>query len=347
MALGVIDAGANARAVPVADGGDGTLDVLLAAAGGGVITVHRVAGPLGTPAQARLGWLDKRTAVVELAEASGLRLLRGRGLAALVATTRGTGELVALAIDAGAERVIVGVGGSASTDGGAGLLRALGTRLVDGGGREIDEGGAALERLERIELDAVRVRLRGARVQVAVDVANPLLGPDGAASVFAPQKGASPADVAVLEGGLARFAAIAERDLDAVGLAATPGTGAAGGAAYGLALAGASLLPGAPLICDEVRLDAALQGAALVLTGEGRLDSQTAAGKAPDEVAKRARAAGVPCVAIAGSVVDPLGGIFTETMSLTELAGDLDPRQHAGVLLRRAAYAAVERFAAS
>jgi len=345
MVAGVLDAGAHAVAVPVADGGDGTLDVLLAAAGGeGTTTVHRVTGPVGLPVDARLGWLADSTAVVEMAEAAGLRLLAPEGLAALTATSRGAGELLAAALDAGATRVIVGVGGSASTDGGAGMLQALGARLLDARGEELGAGGAELARLERIDLSALNAGIRRAVIEVATDVRNPLSGPDGAACVFAPQKGATPAEVATLDAALTRFAVIAERDLGAAGLADLAGSGAAGGAGFALALIGAALVSGAALVCDLVGLDAALIGADLALTGEGSLDAQTAFGKAPAEVAARAQRAGVPCAAIAGRVVPPAAGGFIRVMSLEDMAGPIASRQDAPRLIQEAARLLVEEL---
>jgi glycerate 2-kinase len=348
MARGVAARGAHARLTPVADGGDGTLDVLLAAGGTAArVTLHTVAGPLGAPVRARLGWRGP-VAVVEMAEASGLRLLRGRRLDALRATSRGAGELLREALTAGAQRVIVGVGGSASTDGGAGLLQALGARLLDADGRDIPPGGEGLLRLEHLDLSAAKA-LAGKAVDVAVDVRNPLLGPNGAAVVFAPQKGASPDEATVLERGLARFLDVAQRDAgpEANALASLEGAGAAGGCGFGLALVGAHLLPGAPLVCDLVALDAALDGTALVLTGEGRLDSQTALGKAPAEVARRAKARGVPCVAVGGRVLDPLTDTFTGAISLEQIGGGADPERHVRRLLREAAALAVDRYVVS
>jgi len=353
MARGVAHRSAVPRLAPVADGGDGTLDVLLLAAGSSArLTRHGVTGPLGGRVAARLGWLGSDVAVVELAEASGLRLLRGRSLDALPATSRGTGELLRAALDAGARRVIVGVGGSASTDGGAGLLQALGARFLDGDGRDVPPGGAGLVELASVDLKGLDTRLTGCTVDVATDVRNPLLGPDGAAAVFAPQKGASAADVAVLERGLARLVEVVARNPGAALLADLDGAGAAGGCGFGLALAGAHLIPGAPLVCDLVGLDAAIAGAGLVLTGEGQIDSQTAAGKAPYEVAHRARLLHVPCVAIGGRVLDALGDTFSGVLSLEQLArGDArsagDPKRHARRLLRRAAEVAVQRYLGS
>ena len=347
MARGVADAGASALSVPVADGGDGTLDVLLAAGPRPArVTMHTVTGPLGAPVHARLGWLDGERAVVELAEASGLRLLPGTGLDALHATSRGTGELIRSALELGARSVIVGLGGSASTDGGAGLLQGLGARLLDSDGQDLGAGGVALLQLDRIDLDGLDPRLGAVAVDVAVDVRTPLWGPAGAAAVFGPQKGASPGDVALLDRGLARLVEVAEHDPGRAALASLPGAGAAGGCGYGLALAGARLRPGAALVCDVVGLDAALAGAALVLTGEGRLDAQTVAGKAPYEVGRRARGRNLACVAIAATVVERLGDVFDGVIGLGEIAGDADTRVEAARWVRAAAALAVERHLA-
>ncbi len=342
MARGARDAGADAIEIPVADGGDGTLDVLLATRGSDArVTRHRVTGPTGKPVIARLGWLGRHEAVVELAEASGLRRLDANAFDALHATSRGTGELIRIAVDAGARRIVVGVGGSACTDGGAGLLQALGGRVTDSLGEEIGPGGAGLENADAIDLSGVLRTLSHCAIEVACDIRSPLLGRNGPARMFAPQKGATADDVARLERALARFAGLAPRSgLDDV--SDLPGAGAAGGCGFGLALAGARLLPGARIVCDLVGLDAALREAAVVITGEGRLDSQTPTGKAPAEVATRAQSHGIPCVAIAGAVLDPLPQLFIAALSLDGLDPDLDSMRHSRALLRRAARQAVE-----
>ena len=265
-----------------------------------------------------------------MAEAVGLRLVRGTP-DPMGASSLGAGELIAAALERGARRVIVGVGGSASTDGGAGILTALGAKLLDSRGRPVAAGGGSLRRVERVDLDGLDDRLRHCRVDVAVDVRSPLCGPDGAAAVFAPQKGADRQQVDTLEQGLRHFADVLERASGRPGLAGEAGAGAAGGAAFGLAALGAALVGGAALVCDEVRLDAALERATLVITGEGRLDSQTRAGKAPDEVARRARRAGVACVAVCGSV-DGGEELFDGTIALDRLGAD--PRRHVRSLLR-------------
>ncbi|MGA7987163.1 MAG: glycerate kinase [Candidatus Dormiibacterota bacterium] len=336
LGRGVADAGARPIAVPVADGGDGTLQVLLAARPGSSASRHRVTGPDGRRVGARLGRLDPSTYVVELAEASGLRRLRGVGLDALHATSRGTGELIRLALDAGCDRVVVGVGGSACTDGGAGLLQALGARLTDSRGREIGPGGAGLESLAAIDLSGLHPRLAGCSVEVACDIRSPLTGREGAALMFAAQKGASPSEVLRLDQALSHFAEVAVA-AGFRGVAELPGAGAAGGCGFGLALLGARLVPGAALVCDLVRLDAAIRGASLVITGEGRLDTQTRTGKAPAEVGLRARAAGVACVAVCGTVLDPLTELFASAIALDGLEPGVDARRHPGALLRRAA----------
>lgn len=342
IARGVRDAGADAIEIPVADGGDGTLDVLLRTRRTGArVTRHRVTGPAGTPVTARLGWFGQEEAVVELAEASGLRRLGAGTLDAVHATSRGAGELIKIALDAGARRIVVGVGGSASTDGGAGLLQALGARLTRADGKEIGPGGAGLDDLVAIDLTAALPALSRCSIQVACDILSPLLGPLGPAQMFAPQKGASAYDVLRLERALTHFAAVASasgyEDLQSL-----PGAGAAGGCGFGLAIAGAHLVAGARLVCDLVGLDAALRGATVVITGEGRLDRQTSTGKAPAEVATRAASRGVPCIAIAGSVLDPLPELFSVALSLDDFGPGVDPMAHTRARLRKAARRAIE-----
>ena len=342
MARGGRDAGAEAISIPVADGGDGTLDVLLRARGSDArVTRHRVTGPNGTPVTARLGWIGPDEAVVELAEASGLRRLDGGVLDPLHATSRGTGELIRIALEAGARSIIVGVGGSACTDGGAGLLEALGAHLTTADGQEISPGGAGLEELDAIDLSDALAAVADRSIQVACDIRSPLLGPQGPARMFAVQKGATSGDVDRLERALARFSQVAW-DLGAGDLQLLPGAGAAGGCGFGLALAGAVLVPGARLVCDLVGLDSALRAATVVLTGEGRLDSQTPTGKAPAEVAARAATRGIPCIAIAGTVLEPLPDLFSGAVSLGEIDPRVDPMRHTRALLRRAARRAIE-----
>lgn len=293
--------GLETRLTPVADGGEGTLDALVAAAGGRRRSVT-VADPLGRPVEAGLGELPGGVAVVELAQASGYERLAPDERDPEATTTRGTGELIRAALDLGARRIIVGLGGSATTDGGLGLARALGVRAYDAGGNELEGRGADLVAVERVDLSGRDPRLADVAIEVACDVDNPFHGPRGAARVFGPQKGAGAQAVDRLDAGLATFAG-AVRRATGIDLQAVPGAGAAGGAAGGLlALIGARLTPGAALVLDAVGLDARLEGAGLCVTGEGRLDETSLAGKAPAEVAARCRRAGVPCVALCGEV---------------------------------------------
>ena len=319
MAAGARRAGAETDEIPVADGGDGTLDVLVAAHPGAWTETVVVPGPLGDPVPARMGWLDSRTAVIEMAEAAGLRLVPRPD--ALAASTSGVGELILSALHDGAARILLGVGGSATTDAGIGILAALGAEFEDGDGNAVQPASGALAWIARMNLEPAIRRLTGVSLEIAVDVDAPLAGPTGAAQRFAPQKGASPEQVRHLESGLLRFADLAERNSQRTGLSLAPGAGAAGGAGFGLSLIGARLLPGAALVCTEVGLDSHLQGASLALTGEGRVDAQTRAGKAPYEVALRARRAHVDTIALAAVVEDPLPDVFARAIALADSEG--------------------------
>ncbi len=300
-------AGVETRVVPVADGGEGTLDALVAAAGGRR-RGGRVDDPLGRPVEAVVGELPGGTVVVELAQASGFERLADHERDPEMTSTAGTGRQIRDALDLGARRIVVGLGGSATNDGGMGLARALGVRFLDAEGRELAGRGADLGRVARIDVSGRDPRLAGTEILVACDVRNPLVGPDGAAHVFGPQKGADPDAVARLDAGLANYARVIARDAGA-DVAGMPGAGAAGGAAAGLvALLGATLTPGAPLVLEAAGLAARLEGASLCITGEGRLDAQTAEGKAPAAVAAACREAGVPCVAVCGEL-DLLPGL--------------------------------------
>jgi glycerate kinase len=306
---------------PVADGGEGTVAAALRA--GYAPRAVRVTGPDARPVDAVLA-LDGDTAVVELASAAGIGLLPRP--APLTAGTYGVGELVRAALDAGARRIVLGIGGSATTDGGAGMLQALGVRLLDADGAELPAGGAALARLHRVDTAGLDPRLAEVVLVVASDVDSPLTGPAGAAHVFAPQKGAGPAEVAALDASLGHYAAVLARDLG-VDVADVPGAGGAGGTAAGALAIGATLVAGAGLVCDLVGLDTALHGADLVITGEGALDEQSLRGKAPAEVAARARSAGVPCLALAGVVRLATGQVeaagFAAAYALTEVEPDV------------------------
>lgn len=287
---------------PMADGGEGTVEALVDATRGRVETMC-VTGPLGQPVTARYGLLgDGATAAVEMAAASGLPLVPVEERDPSRTTTYGTGELIAAAFDRGARKILVGIGGSATNDGGAGMAQALGVKLLDQQGQAIGPGGAELLRLARIERDASARRFAEVEVEVACDVDNPLLGERGAARVYAPQKGADAQMVELLEQALANFADVVKRDLgvDVTGL---PGAGAAGGLGAGLvAFLNAKLRLGIEIVIEATRLPERVRDADLVITGEGQIDGQSAYGKTAVGVAKVAAAAGVPVVAIAGSL---------------------------------------------
>jgi glycerate kinase len=322
IARGVLRAapGAEVLTRPVADGGEGTVAAALRA--GFRPRTATVTGPDGRPVTATFA-VDGGTAVVELAAAAGIGLLPTP--APLTATTRGVGELLLAALDAGARRVVLGLGGSATTDAGAGLLQALGVRLLDADGRDVPPGGAGLARLDRIDVGTRDRRLHGLEVLVATDVDNPLTGPAGAAAVYGPQKGATPEQVAELDAALARFAAVVRRDLG-IDLEGQPAMGAAGGTAAGVAaVLTCSVGPGGALVADLVGLDAALDGARLAVTGEGSLDAQTLRGKAPAVVAARAGAAGVPCVGLAGRVALTGAELRTAGFAAAHALTDVEP----------------------
>ncbi|MFS8664974.1 MAG: glycerate kinase [Limnochordales bacterium] len=298
--------------VPVADGGEGTVDAMVHATGGQVRETV-VAGPLGEPVAARFGILgDGETAVIEMAAASGLPLVPPHARDPRRTTTRGTGELILAALDAGCRRLIVGLGGSATNDGGAGMAQALGVRLLDEAGQELPPGGAALARLAKIDVSGLDPRVRAAEFVAACDVDNPLYGPRGASRVFGPQKGATPEMVEELDAALAHYAAVIRRDVG-VDVAQVPGAGAAGGLGAGLvAFCKARLRPGAAIVLEAVGLEGHVRNADLVITGEGRLDGQSARGKAPVAVARLARRWGKPVIAVAGALADDVDQLAEE-----------------------------------
>ncbi|MCS6710985.1 glycerate kinase [Brachybacterium sp. EF45031] len=312
----------SVRSLPIADGGDGTVDAFCAA--GWTPQQVTVSGPLGDPVTARLARRGDR-AVVELAMTSGITLLPAGELHGERAGTRGLGEAILAARHLGARRLLIGVGGSASTDGGAGMLQALGARLLDADGRDIGPGARGLADLDRVDLEPARRALDGLELQVACDVTNPLLGSEGAAAVFGPQKGLTGPALEAADRALARFAYL----LDPTGaLAARPGAGAAGGTGFALQALGAEHVPGADAVLTVLAADAALDDSRAVVIGEGRLDEQTLQGKGPGEVARRARARGLTVLAVAGAVAldeDTLrrAGI-DRTWDLTALGGSVE-----------------------
>lgn len=288
--------------VPMADGGEGTTQSLVDATGGR-LERRRVQGPLEEETFAAFGVLGgEETAVIEMAAASGMALIPPSERDPMRASTYGTGELIRAALDIGVRKLIVGIGGSATNDGGAGMAQALGARLLDADGQDIPRGGGFLNRLARIDISRMDARLKNVATVAACDVDNPLTGPRGASAVYGPQKGASPEQIKQLDANLARFADIMERDLG-VNPSETPGAGAAGGLGAGLLVfLNARLKPGIEIVLEAARFDEALKGASLVITGEGEINAQTKRGKTPMGVAQAAKKRGLPVFALAGSV---------------------------------------------
>ncbi|HNX18756.1 MAG TPA: glycerate kinase [Acidobacteriota bacterium] len=286
--------------LPIADGGEGTVAALVRATEGRIETTT-VRGPLGAPVEARWGILgDGRTAVIEMAAASGLPLVPPARRDPRLATTRGTGELLRAALDAGLRRIVMGIGGSATNDGGAGMARALGARFLDGAGAELADGGAALARLGRIDLAGLDPRLERTEIVVACDVSNPLTGARGASEVYGPQKGATPEMVAELDAALEHYARAA-REATGRDVAEAQGAGAAGGLGAGLLFfTHARLRPGIEVVLEAIDFQGKLEGASLVVTGEGKTDFQTAFGKAPAGVAAAAKRRGLPVICLSG-----------------------------------------------
>jgi glycerate kinase len=314
--------------IPMADGGEGTVDAFLAS--GAERIVRTVRGPLGKPVEAAFA-LDGKTAIVEMAAASGLELIAPGRRAISRATTYGTGELLVAALDAGAQRLVIGIGGSATSDGGAGMLQALGVRLLDLAGHELSPGGAALAGLSTIDLTHLDARIAKTKIEVAADVDNPLCGPRGASVVFGPQKGASESDVRALDVALAHFADVAARALGA-DRRNDPGAGAAGGLGFALlAFLAAGLRPGVDIVAELRGLPDALRGAEAVFTGEGRIDEQTLHGKTVAGVARLARAAGVKTIVAFGGSIDSAaaGALRALGVSAIGIAADTMPREAA------------------
>ncbi|HEU4668317.1 MAG TPA: glycerate kinase [Arthrobacter sp.] len=327
--------------VPVADGGEGTLD---AAVGSGFTRRSAVVtGPTGAPVTAEFA-VRGNEAVIEMAAASGLALLPAGALvdgrpgstAARTATSLGTGQLIRAALDAGCNRIILGVGGSANTDGGAGVLQGLGARFLDSKNTELPPGGAALAHLDRIDFSGFESRLKDTRFVLASDVDNPLLGAQGAAAIFGPQKGATQQDVDMLDAALARFVEVLAREIGpegsnnrAIKAAAAPGAGAAGGVGYAaIAILAATRRPGIDVVLEFTELEQRLAGADLVITGEGSLDEQSLLGKTPMGVARAAKAQGVPVIAVCGRTTLDQGQAnaagFEDVYALTELESNVD-----------------------
>ncbi|MEZ8201115.1 glycerate kinase [Vibrio splendidus] len=316
--------------LPLADGGEGTVDVLLQGLAGQK-RIHQVEGPLGALVNAEWAMLEpsdrnpNKTALIEIAAASGLDLLKPEQRDPLIASSFGTGQLILEAIERGAQTIILGLGGSATNDGGAGIVQALGGRLLDskvqdGKGHELNRGGAALAELASIELTSLDSRCAGIELIVACDVDNPLCGDNGASHVFGPQKGATPEQVLMLDKALANFAQIAESQGCVGGndpVHKRTGYGAAGGTPMGLGLLfNMQIKPGIEMVLDVLQADKVLKGADLVITGEGQMDNQTLQGKTPYGIAKRASLQGIPTIGIAGSLGTEVEALYGEMSSL-------------------------------
>lgn len=293
--------------IPVADGGEGTVEAMVAATQGNIVRLT-VTGPLGKPVDAFYGLSgDARTAFIEMAAASGLELVPAAQRDPLVTTSYGTGELIKNALDRGVDHIIIGIGGSATNDGGAGMVQALGARLLDGNGTEIGYGGGALPQLAKIEIADLDPRLLQCRIEVACDVTNPLIGEKGASAIFGPQKGATPQLVQQLDAALGHYAAIIQRDLD-IDVLHIAGGGAAGGMGAALhAFCHAELRRGIEIVTEALGLAQQVQDADLVITGEGRIDSQSVNGKVPVGVAQVAKRFNKPVIGIAGSLTPDVG----------------------------------------
>lgn len=321
---------AEIEKVPIADGGEGTVEAVISSAGGRKKAVE-VTGPLGEKVLAEYGILeDGETAIIEMAAASGLALIKDRSKRnPMITTTYGTGELIRDALDEGVKKIIVGIGGSATVDGGCGMAQALGVRFINGKGKEIGFGGGALRDLVRIEMRGLDPRIKDVEIVVASDVVNPLLGPQGAARVYGPQKGATPEMVEELERCLETLGAVIAKDMG-IDVRDMPGGGAAGGLGAGLvAFLGAKIRNGFEIIAQLCGLEEKIKSADMVLTGEGRIDRQTLEGKVPLGVAKMAKKYGVPVIAIGGSLspdasllynrgIDAMDSTIMEPMSLED-----------------------------
>jgi glycerate 2-kinase len=288
--------------VPMADGGEGTVQSLVDATGGELIGVE-VTGPDGKKVKAMFGLLgDGKTAVIEMASASGIHLIKKEERNPLYTTTYGTGELIKAALDKGVDRIFIGIGGSATNDGGAGMIQALGARLLDQSGKELAFGGGALDKLSKIDLSALDERVKKVVIEVACDVTNPLTGEKGASHIFGPQKGATAETVKILDSNLVHYANIVKEQLGK-DIASTPGAGAAGGLGFGLmAFLNAELKRGVELVIEYTGLEEKMKGADYVFTGEGSVDSQTVFGKTPYGVAKTAQKLDIPVIAFAGRI---------------------------------------------
>jgi len=354
IAAGVRRALPNARVIlhPIADGGEGLLDVLCPVMGGKVMETV-VAGPLpGQRVRAAWGFVEaEHLAIIEMARAAGLGLLPEVQRNPLITTTYGVGELLRAALDTGARSLVIGIGGSATNDGGAGMAEALGVRFLDAAGERIPQGGHGLCHLDRIDMSAADPRLKGATVVVACDVQNPLTGPDGASAVYGPQKGATPEMVATLERCLCRYRDVLRAQLG-VDVQQIPGSGAAGGLGAGLVVfCDGRLQSGIDLVLDVTRFDEKVKDAQVVITGEGKLDAQTRHGKALSGLLRRARRAGVPVLVVAGEIAGDMLSLcgaegFADGASLVnDTTSRANAMAHAAQLVEERVSVMLRRFA--
>ena len=295
--------------IPVADGGEGTVEALTSGMNGKIVK-KTVTGPLGEPVTAEYGILPDGVGIIEMASASGLGLVPLEKRNPLITTTYGTGELILDAVSNGCRTIIIGIGGSATNDGGSGMARALGYNFVDSSGSDLPEGGGSLFNLDRIIKENVPKEISDIRFLVACDVKNPLCGPEGASSVYGPQKGASKTDIALLDASLKHLSEVVDRDFG-LDIAETPGAGAAGGLGFGLmAFCGAELKSGIEIILDLVDFDQHLKDVDLVITGEGKIDGQSVYGKVPVGIAGRAKKYNIPVLVIVGGVGDGVDTVY-------------------------------------
>ncbi|HHV64255.1 MAG TPA: glycerate kinase [Peptococcaceae bacterium] len=318
--------------ISIADGGEGTVEALVTACGGKYLK-KTVTSPLNEPIEALMGMLPDNTAVIEMAAASGLPLVPASQRNPLFTTTRGTGELIKEALNEGAEKILIGIGGSATNDGGAGAAQALGVKLLDSSGQELPPGGTHLAKLAKIDTTGMDPRLNSVPVTVICDVDNPLCGERGASAVYGPQKGATPEMVEHLDRCLAHYAQIIKEQLG-VDILNIPGAGAAGGLGGGLlAFTNAELKSGTEAVLETIKFDEMVQDYDIVVTGEGRIDAQSAYGKVPKGVGVRAKSHGKPAIAIVGSVgpgaeimhqfgIEAIIPITNRTMTLDEAVAD-------------------------
>lgn len=338
--------------IPLADGGEGTVEAFVTAVGGRVVPAAAT-GPLGGRVEAFLGVLDDgKTAVIEMAAASGLTLVPDDRRNPMLTTSFGTGELIKSALDLGCDRLILGIGGSATNDGGVGMVQALGGTFKDETGDQVGFGGKELAGIRSIDTSNLDPRLKRTSITVACDVENPLTGANGASAVFGPQKGATPEMVAALDAGLRNLAEVIRRDLG-IEVETIPGAGAAGGmGAAALAFLGAELKPGIEIVLDAAHFHEKLDGAAVVFTGEGRVDSQTLGGKVINGVLRAARGRGVPVVVLAGDIQPEGYGLIdagaTAVLSIVDRPMSLaEAQERAAELLERAAEQAMRLFGAN